>query len=446
MVGSQQGSLPVPLRAERAQVSSELHDLIQRAYRTRRTRARIIEEDCLERLPHYRGLPESVLREIRRSTLHHLALLYRVTLETGRPLTPGDLAFSRQLARKRAAQGVPLGEFLTFFLVGLTRAWEHLIASAGDGRGLRDQLLDRVSAVISNQTQLMTALTEAYVEERERRSRFREQDLDDFVQLLLAEEALESVLEARAGALGIGLDEPRTVAVFAWPDPIGSQGSGVGPDDVRRWLAARLPAADVFVGRSREGFVALLPEAPEPKVLAATLEGLFGEAGRVGVGSPGRDVAALRRSAREALRALRIGAGLQGPARVHRYAEVAVLDLVGVDSADAEAFMRGVLGPLARAGASRTYLETLRQLSAHNYRIKLAAAALSIHPHTLSYRVRQVQRRFGLDLEDPEVRLRLQLALRILDARGPAPELRRVRGAPGEGAAARRPRPAQSSR
>lgn len=151
-------------------------------------------------------------------------------------------------------------------------------------------------------------------------------------------------------------------------------------------------------------------------------------------------------SAREALRALRIGAGLRGPARVHSYAEVAVLDLVGVDSADAEAFMRGVLGPLARAGASRTYLETLRQLSAHNYRIKLAAAALSIHPHTLSYRVRQVQRRFGLDLGDPEVRLRVQLALRILDARGPVPELRRVRGASDEGAAARRPRRAQSSR
>ena len=90
---------------------------------------------------------------------------------------------------------MPLGEFLTFFLVGLTVAWEHLIASAGDDPRLRDQLLERVSAVIANQTQLMTVLTEAYVEERERRSRFREQDLDDFVQLLLAPEAVPNVLE-----------------------------------------------------------------------------------------------------------------------------------------------------------------------------------------------------------------------------------------------------------
>lgn len=99
-----------------------------------------------------------------------------------------------------------------------------------------------------------------------------------------------------------------------------------------------------------------------------------------------------------------------------------------------------------RGRAERPRSETLRQLSAHNYRIKLAAAALSIHPHTLSYRVRQIRRRFGLDLDDPEVRLRVQLALRILDARGPVPEMRRVPGVADQGAAARRPRSAQSSR
>jgi hypothetical protein len=256
-------------------VPDELHELIQRAYRTRRTRANVIVEDCLERLPHYRNLPDSLLDEVRESILHHLGLLYRVTLETGRALAPGDLEFSRRIARKRAAQGVPLGEFLTFFLVGLTRAWEHLIASAGDDPGLRDQLLERVLAVISNQTQLMTALTEAYVEERERRSRFREQDLDDFVQLLLAEEAVPNVLEARAAALGIALDEPRSVAVFGPPSPVAGS-VGVGPEDLRRQLAARLLGADVWVGRSREGFVALLPEAPEPKALAATVDFVIG--------------------------------------------------------------------------------------------------------------------------------------------------------------------------
>jgi len=400
-------------------VPDELHELIQRAYRTRRTRARIIVEDCLDRLPHYRNLPAPLLAEVGESILHHLALLYRVTLEVGRPLTQGDLEYSRGIARKRAAQGVPLGEFLTFFLVGLTRAWEHLIASAGDDPDLRDQLLERVSAVISNQTQLMSALTEVYVEERERRSRFRELDVDDFVQLLLAPEAVPNVLEVRAAALGIALDEPRAVAILG---PAGTPAGGalVGPEDVRRRLAARLLGAEVHVGRSREGFVALLPESAEPKALAATVEDLLGDGGRAGVGNPARDVGGLRRSAREALRALRIGASLRGGQRVYAYSEVAILDLIGADSAGAEQFMHDVLGALTAPGASRSYLETLRQLAAHNYSVKLAAAALSVHPHTLSYRARQIRRRFGLDLDDPETRLRVQLALRILDARGGA--------------------------
>ena len=412
-----QGSIAALLPRERARVPDELHELIQKAHRTRRSRARIIVENCLDRLPHYRHLPDSLLAEVQESILHHLGLLYRVTLEVGRPLASDDLEYSRQIARKRAAQGVPLGEFLTFFLVGLTVAWEHLIAGAGDDPRLRDQLLERVSVVISNQTQLMTVLTEAYVEERERRSRFREQDLDDFVQLLLAPEAVPNVLEVRAAALGIALDEPRVVAI------LGRAGSsaglaGIGPEDVRRRLTARLLGAEVFVGRSREGFVALLPAAAKPKALAATAEDLLGDGGRVGVGNPGRDLEGLRRSACEALRALRIGASLRGGQRVYAYPEVAVLDLIGADSAGAERFMHAVLGPLAAAGASRSYLETLRQLAAHNYSVKLAAAALSVHPHTLSYRARQIRRRFGLDLDDPEIRLRVQLALRILEARG----------------------------
>ena len=396
----------------------ELHDLIGRVYRTRRTRARIIIEQSLRILPHYRAAPRSRLAVVRRSVLHHLALFYHVTLATGRPLTAADLAPSRQTARKRAAEGVPLGEFLTFFQIGLTVIWEHLIASAGESRVLRDRLLDRVGAIISNQTQLMTALVEAYVEERERLSRFREQDVDDFFQLLLADEAMDSVLETRAKSLGLPLDESRAIAIFGPMPASEGQGGDAGPDDLRRRLAGRLPETEVWLGRSREGFVALLPEDPDPGGRVATAALLAGDR-RAGVGAAGRGVEGLRRSAREALSALRIGAALRRPERVHTYASLAILDLVHVGSPGAEEFMRRVLGPLVMPGASRTYLETLRQLVAHGHRIKPAAAALSVHPQTLTYRLKQIRRRFELDLDDPDVRLRVHLALLILDAQGP---------------------------
>jgi len=401
-------------------MSAAFDDLIQRAYRRRRTLASVIVEDCLERLPHYRGIPAAMQDEIRESSDHHLAILYRVTLLTGRRLTDADLSYSKQLARKRAVQGVPLGSFLTFFLVGLTRAWEDLITSAGDDPALRAQLLDRVTAVISNQTQLMSTLTEVYVEERERLSRFQEQDLDDFVQLLLGDETVPALLEARATALGIKLDELTSVAIFGPITSPEGAGTSVGSDDLEMRLAARMPRQEIRVGRSREGFVALLPEPPDPKVLAAAAEGLLRDDARVGIGSPGAGPDGLRRSAGEAVRALRIALQRTGTERVAVYDDVAVLDLIGLGSAASAEFADRTLGRLTAPDANPVYLETLRALAAHNFGIKLAAAELDVHPHTLSYRTKQLQRRFGLDLDEPEIRLRVQLALRVLAARSPS--------------------------
>ncbi|WP_443732378.1 helix-turn-helix domain-containing protein [Streptomyces hygroscopicus] len=50
-----------------------------------------------------------------------------------------------------------------------------------------------------------------------------------------------------------------------------------------------------------------------------------------------------------------------------------------------------------------------------------AARALSVHPNTCRYRLRQVGRQLGIDLEDPDERLVLWLQLRVLaECSGPA--------------------------
>jgi sugar diacid utilization regulator len=399
---------------EASPVARELSRLIRRAYRSRHTRARLIVAQCLERLPYYRRLPAARLIDVHRSVLHHLALFYRVTLETGRPLTDGDLERSRQIARQRAAQGAPLGDFLSFFQVGLTVIWRHLMALVGRDPELRAQLLARVDAILANQAQLMTALVEAYVEERDRRARFRDEDVDDFFRLLLADDAMDEVVAAQARAIGVPLDEPRTVAV------IRPSKADVRPAEVQRLLADPTCGGVAWVGRARDGLVTLLPDALDVPALGAALAPVCGDDTRVGVGGPGHDVDGLRRAAREAVRALRIAVLPRQTQRAYRFADVAMLDLVGVGSRDADDFMRRVLGPLALGGASPTYLEPLRELARHGYRMKLAAAALGVHPNTLAYRVRQLRARFGIDMDDADVRLRVHLALAILDAQGPS--------------------------
>ena len=68
-----------------------------------------------------------------------------------------------------------------------------------------------------------------------------------------------------------------------------------------------------------------------------------------------------------------------------------------------------------------TYRRTLDVFLRHGMRRKVAAAALGIHPHTLSYRLNRLREHFGIDLDDYEVRLRVELALLILGATGGAP-------------------------
>jgi hypothetical protein len=409
-------------RTPRQRRPRDFSEIVRRAHATRRSRARVIIARAVELLPNYRGLSGARLADVRRSVLHHLGLFYRVTLEAGRPLGAEDLEPSRRLARRRAAQGVPLGEFLTFFQVGLSVIWEHLMQGASPTPALRERLLERVGTIVSNQALLMAALVEAYVEERERLSRFRERDLDELLQLLLEEDADESALEARARSLGIPIEQRHAVAILGVPS--------AALDAFRERSGAR-PGDGIWLGRSREGVVGVMRGADQAVALAALARALPAGS-RLGVGRAAAGVAGLRGSAREALRALRLGSMLRGLGPVHHYAELEMLDLAQAGTPRARDFVQSVLGPLLLDGSARTHLETLRQLAANGHRIKLAAAALGVHPHTLSYRLKQIRRRAGIDADDPEMRLRVHLALRLLDAQGSTSE-----GAPGR----RRKRP-----
>lgn len=402
--------------AGRKAVPPALRALVRRVGATRRKQVQRILARSLEILPHYRGLSPAARKSVRDNVLYQVDLFYRASLLRGRRLTAAELERSRQNARLRAYQGVPLGEFLGVYQIGNAIVWEDLVASAQENAEERAQLFERLASITANNIQLMSAVTEAYVEERESLSRFRERDLDDFFQLLLAEEVSEGLLELRAKALGVRLEDPHSVIFFRPAAPLENEGGGVAAENLRRLLLGAMKERDALVGRSPGGFLALVPGEPDPEGIETLARRLFGGAVRVGLGRPGARIEGLRRSMKEAVRALEIGSNAGEGGILHRYQDLAVLDLLRPGSGDAEAFARSVLGPLARRGRNAQYLDTLRALARSGFRIKIAAAALSIHPHTLTYRMKQIQDRFGIDLEDVETRLRVHLALLIIDA------------------------------
>jgi len=410
-----------PRRAERAAAVSPILRLIRRVGCNPEEMADRIISRCMEALPHYRDLPGPVLASVRENVLYHLSLFFGITLETGRPLTLAELEPSRRNARLRASQGVPLAEFLSFYQIGNMIIWDDLLANAKSNESQRARLLEMMPVIISNQTQVTTAVTEAYVEERESLSHFRERDIDDFFQQLLSDEGPEGFLDPRAKALGVRAEKPNTLVLFRPALSTDGEAAGFLPGNLRRLLSDRLKDREALVGNCRAGFVALLPGEPDPEDLGMVARGFLGESGCVGIGNPGREIPGLSRSLREAVRALEIGSLLHRETPVHRYADLAILDLVRVGSQDANAFVRSVLGPLSLPGAGRFSLETLRQLALCGFHLKQAAAALSIHPNTLSYRLRRMHDLSGIDVEDAETRLKVQLALLILDSSHPAP-------------------------
>lgn len=416
-------SIATTMDAKRAPaLSPALRELIERAYRTKRTQARAIATRCQRLSPFYRRLSGVDLQHLREICLRVVTGFYKHTLIEGRMPKPTDLEPARRVARLRAAQGLPLTEMIGCYQCGLPVLWKRVIAIAGAKPAVRLELLKRVPMTVAALTLLTNAVTEAYVDERERLLLGRGQALDDFLRLLVADEAPLGLLEAHARSLAIRLDLPRTILLVRAAAAHDSAPSPIDVEAIRLALSRLKNADEIIIGRVQDGALALLPAAIDGNDFVALGDALRRLAYRAGVGGPGMHAAGVRRSAREALRALELGALVADGRPVRRYVEVALFDLVDIGSGRAEEFARGILGPLAERDANETYRKTLRELCRHGFRVKPAAAALGIHPHTLSYRLNQIRERYHVDVDQPDTRLGVQLALLILDAAGrPAP-------------------------
>jgi purine catabolism regulator len=203
--------------------------------------------------------------------------------------------------------------------------------------------------------------------------------------LVLADPA--TLLRERDGAIQVLLPSP----------------PGVAPDDPE--------ATTAWVEKLRQGLEEAL--APESQPVVA------------GVGrSPGAETSPYA-AIREATRAGDIAASMAGdgsPAALH-FARLGALRLIFhlADNPELRAFQRDVLGPLEASDAARRseFVRTLEAFLRAGGNHMRAARDLNVHRNTLIYRLERIQELLGgADLEDPELRLNLQLALKIRAALG----------------------------
>lgn len=119
----------------------------------------------------------------------------------------------------------------------------------------------------------------------------------------------------------------------------------------------------------------------------------------------------------EARSALELAESVPGPRTVVAAANLPIDRLLGAVHGirDGERLARSLLEPLlgGRSDVQREHLETLRAILDHG-EVSAAAAALGVHRNTVAYRIARIQDLTGWDLVDPDLRLALSVALRVV--------------------------------
>jgi purine catabolism regulator len=135
---------------------------------------------------------------------------------------------------------------------------------------------------------------------------------------------------------------------------------------------------------------------------------------RCGIGTPAPELSAWRDSFREAGQALEMARRL-GESSPLVYADLSVYRLLFQleHSPELIAFQEEILGPLLSHDGAPELIHTLEAYFEHNGNLSQTAEALFIHRNTLLYRMERIAAITHLNLDNPENRLAIQLALRI---------------------------------
>ncbi|HEV2074323.1 MAG TPA: helix-turn-helix domain-containing protein [Thermomicrobiales bacterium] len=143
----------------------------------------------------------------------------------------------------------------------------------------------------------------------------------------------------------------------------------------------------------------------------------FTEVVSIGIGRPGHGIQGIRRSHQEARQALTLGRRLHGTGHITDFDALGIyrLILAAEQLPELRAFQDEALGSLVSYDrVHRSNLtQTLEAFFAANCSPKEAASILDVHRNTVLYRLDRISEITGLQLDDPDTRLRLHLALHI---------------------------------
>ena len=232
-------------------------------------------------------------------------------------------------------------------------------------------------------------------------------------------ERLGHRLPQKAWVVVLEADDDKTEAALAGrgrQDRLDGALSGLVRSRLPGALTLVRPASAVFLVPDDLAYDLAAVEKLANQVMAAAAPVMKPGSASVGIGNLANGVSELARSHVEARQALRLTRRAGGRGRVASYRSLGAFRLLlEVQSPDAlRRFVSELLGPLLQYAQSRDtpLLETLEALSAARWVRRAAARNLGIHINSMTYRVERIQSLTGLQLDDPETRVAISIALR----------------------------------
>jgi PucR family transcriptional regulator, purine catabolism regulatory protein len=235
-----------------------------------------------------------------------------------------------------------------------------------------------------------------------------------FLSLLESGDGQAPIADERVRLLGFDPSTAYRVGIVVIPQQLPLDQDGINRRDA---LAQTLRSALRKLGREALVSVSLntvpflLPPGIAPEAIATALNdpSLSIVLGREHPGAEG-----VRASYREALSLV----SYRDRPPLCTYDDLLVPRVILGDSKARETFLDDFLKVLRERKNGRDLVKALLALARHGFRFRQAAESLGIHPNTLRYRLERASEVLRLDLNDPDVKFRLQLAARLLDAQG----------------------------
>ncbi len=312
------------------------------------------------------------------------------------------------LGRGEMRAGRSLDALLAAYRVGARLAWRGFVEAGVAGGLSPDAIYALGEAIFAYIDELSAESAEGYAEEQSVAAGERQRLRRRLVRLLVQEPAPEDET-VRAAAAAAGWTPPRTLAALVVAEPTHDEAE---LDAVAARLARR--AGEDAIGAGAGGVACVLVPDPDRPGRRRQLEAAA-KGHTVALGpsvAPASAGVSVRRAAATA--ALQ-GAGLLGGARfaaAEDHLSALVLTADPVLAAELAGRRLAPLSELADGPRERLTL-TLRAWVDRPGQVQAMAAELGVHPQTVRYRLRQLRELFGEDLEDPDARFELALALRV---------------------------------